>query len=143
MPRLFARTVATFTVNNTALKPGELQDTAVLAKQEGVTMSHRREKRKVLAAYCPACGSDIHFRKLPRRGNHVTCGDCQSLLEVVRLAPLTLQWAFEDPLEGTDLDPRTLGDYQRSYEDPDLGLGDSRDDWEDLWGDWDEETGET
>ena len=75
-------------------------------------MSQRRTKRKGLATFCPACGSDIHFRRLPRRGSTVTCRECQSFLEVRRLAPLTLEWAFEEPLSDDELDRNPYADYR-------------------------------
>ena len=59
----------------------------------------KKSLKRGLATYCPACGADIHFRRLPRRGHHVTCFECSSLLEVTRLAPVTLEWAFEEPYE--------------------------------------------
>lgn len=49
-------------------------------------------------AYCPACASEIFFRRRPGRGQLVTCRSCDSLLEVTETAPLELEWAFEEPL---------------------------------------------
>jgi hypothetical protein len=65
-------------------------------------MSQRQTYKKGMSTFCPACGSDIHFRRLPTRGSTVTCRECQSLLEVKRLAPLTLEWAFEEPFDDVD-----------------------------------------
>ena len=56
------------------------------------------------AAACPACGADIYFRKRPRIDQRVTCRQCASLLEVVELSPVELDWAFEDPLEDEEWD---------------------------------------
>ncbi len=55
--------------------------------------------KKGFRARCPACAAEIHFRKPPSRGNFVTCQECASLLEVVRLSPLTLEWISEEPLD--------------------------------------------
>jgi lysine biosynthesis protein LysW len=65
------------------------------------------------AASCPACGADIYFRKRPRIDQRVTCRQCASLLEVVELSPIELDWAFEDPLddeEWDDFDEESLSD---------------------------------
>jgi lysine biosynthesis protein LysW len=52
-----------------------------------------------LAATCPACGYHIRLKKLPRRGQFITCLACDSMLAVARLSPLKLEWAFEEPFE--------------------------------------------
>lgn len=109
-------------------------------------MSQRHGYKKRMTTFCPACGSDMQFRKLPRRGNTVTCRQCQSLLEVTRLAPLTLEWAFEEPFDDDD-----YGDVGRSnrnrqdFEDFDLEPGDGDEEWGDDWDeeDWDEEKRES
>ena len=104
-------------------------------------MSQRHGNKKGMTTYCPACGSDMHFKKLPRRGTTVTCRECQSLLEVTRLAPLTLQWAFEEPLGDDDYDDAYRGRGNRQdFEDFDLEPGEADDEWEDDWDeDWEEE----
>jgi lysine biosynthesis protein LysW len=50
-------------------------------------------------ATCPACGSQIRLRKQPKRGQFVTCHDCDSILEVTRLSPLRLEWAFDEAID--------------------------------------------
>ena len=55
-------------------------------------------------ASCPACGADIYFRKRPRLNQHVTCRQCSSMLEIVEISPLELDWAFEDPLDDFEWD---------------------------------------
>ena len=50
-------------------------------------------------ATCPACGSRLRLRKLPRRGQFITCWYCASMLAVTRVAPLRLEWAFEGPFD--------------------------------------------
>ena len=105
-------------------------------------MSWRKAHKKGLATYCPACGSDIFFRRLHRRGSHVTCHQCHSLLEVSRLAPLTLEWAFEEPLFDSDFSPRSRHDSRdkRAVEDYGIGGDDFSDEWDDRWDEgWDEE----
>jgi lysine biosynthesis protein LysW len=61
--------------------------------------SNRSKISKAFTATCPACGSAIHLRKIPRKGQFITCFECDTMLEVVRLAPLQLDWAFESPFE--------------------------------------------
>ncbi|MGD8586722.1 MAG: hypothetical protein PVJ75_15345 [Chloroflexota bacterium] len=104
-------------------------------------MSQRHGNKKVMTTFCPACGADMHFRKLPRRGNTVTCRQCQSLLEVTRLAPLTLEWAFEEPFgDDDDYEDVYRGNRNRQdFEDFDLEPGDGDEDWDD---DWEEEESE-
>jgi len=97
-------------------------------------MTQRRAYKKGLATYCPACGSDIRFRRLPRRGSTVTCQECQSFLQVMRLAPLTLEWAFEEPFEDDVFEP----DFQRKDQDSlsfeVIDLGSELDEaWEEEW----------
>lgn len=83
-------------------------------------MSHRNNKDGTVA-YCPACDAQIFFRRPPRRGENVTCRECESLLSVVRVSPIQLEWAFEDPFDDDDerFDPRDHEDYadERTYED--------------------------
>lgn len=108
-------------------------------------MTQRRTHKKGLSTYCPACGSDIHFRRLPRRGSTVTCRQCQSFLEVIRLAPLTLEWAFEEPFEDDDFEPESYRDYhdRQSFETFDQNGDEADDDWDEEWDeDWDDEVDE-
>ncbi|MGB3713192.1 MAG: hypothetical protein WA996_02065 [Candidatus Promineifilaceae bacterium] len=54
------------------------------------------KRRNGLIGVCLACGSEILFRKRPKRGQLVSCRVCDSLLKVVTFSPLELEWAFED-----------------------------------------------
>ncbi|HSG18215.1 MAG TPA: hypothetical protein VLE70_18105 [Anaerolineae bacterium] len=105
-------------------------------------MSRRKAQHKRLATYCPACGSDIYFRKLPNRGSQVSCHLCHSLLEVKRLAPLTLEWAFEEPFDFGEFVPQARYSSQNSmvHEDHENGEDDASGNWDEHWDDdWDEE----
>jgi lysine biosynthesis protein LysW len=57
-----------------------------------------------MEAICPECDAKIHFTQQPRIGQRVLCSKCKSMLSVIRLMPLELDWAFiepfEDPLSG-------------------------------------------
>jgi hypothetical protein len=106
-------------------------------------MATKHGSKKGMVTFCPACGSDMHFRRLPTRGSTVTCRQCQSLLEVARLAPLTLEWAFEDPFDDDDY---SNGDYrmrgkQPGIDDFDPMPDDSDDEWDEGWDDddWSED----
>lgn len=57
----------------------------------------RRKSKNGQEATCPACGYHIRLRRVPRKGQFITCWACDSMLEVARLAPLKLEWAFEEP----------------------------------------------
>lgn len=102
-------------------------------------MAQKHGTKRGLSTYCPACGSDMHFRKLPRRGNTVTCGQCQSLLEVKRLAPLTLEWAFEEPFDDDDFSADYKGNRnQQDFASFELEPGGLDEDWGEEWDEeWD------
>ena len=78
---------------------------------------------------CPACGADIYFRKRPRINQRVTCRQCSSLLEVLELSPLELDWAFEDPLDDGDWDgyqdESLVGEWDYSASDEDFQVSDN------------------
>lgn len=69
-----------------------------------------RRRWKGQAAICPACGTAICFTKRLGQGQFVICRECDSLLEVLSLSPLKLEWAFEEPLNVPALDEYGL-DY--------------------------------
>ena len=54
--------------------------------------------RKDLVVTCPACDTPIHFRKKPGYGRMIVCRKCDSLLQVLNVSPLELDWAFEVPM---------------------------------------------
>lgn len=47
-------------------------------------------------AKCPACKKIVQLEETTRVQDLITCPHCQSMLELVRQIPLTLDWA-EDP----------------------------------------------
>lgn len=71
-------------------------------------------------AYCPSCDSRIRFfASTTKVGTRVTCPECGQMLEVVRLRPLELDWAYDRS--------RNDGALQRWRDDPvqvDLGYYD-------------------
>jgi hypothetical protein len=83
-------------------------------------MSQRNDKFGS-SAHCPACGSRVFFRRPPKRGQNVTCRECESLLSVVRTSPIQLQWAFEDPFDDERLETGNGRAHasERAYDDYD------------------------
>ena len=49
-----------------------------------------------LTTNCPSCHSRIQFSKRPRLGAIIVCNECDETLEVVRLAPLKIDWTLLD-----------------------------------------------
>jgi lysine biosynthesis protein LysW len=49
-------------------------------------------------AACPECHAEVQFDSAPRLGQRAECAACLAALEVVKLRPLELDWAFEEPL---------------------------------------------
>lgn len=56
-------------------------------------------------AFCPECDSRLRLRTV-RLGQRITCRECDTALEVVELNPIELDWAFEEPLEEEEYEPR-------------------------------------
>ena len=53
----------------------------------------------MLQAACPECHSQVPFASAPQLGERTDCSACRAALEVVKLRPLELDWAFEEPLQ--------------------------------------------
>ncbi len=86
---------------------------------------------------CPSCDTSIRFRNNLYIGQMVTCPECGDVLEVVRLSPIKLDWAFEEPFEDDedgefDVDD---DDYEDDYGDFDEGDYDDDDYDDDEYGD--------
>ena len=47
-------------------------------------------------AECPSCGTLIEIGQKPKMGQQVTCTACDTVLEVVWLDPLELDWVYDD-----------------------------------------------
>jgi len=48
------------------------------------------------AALCPGCDTKIYFHRPPKLGDFVSCTECGDMVEVINLAPLTLDWSIDD-----------------------------------------------
>ena len=63
-------------------------------------------------SWCPNCGGEIRFKKVPFFGQEVICRQCNTALVVVEKSPIELDWAdYEDNEEYPDFD--------EEYEEPD------------------------
>ena len=69
---------------------------------------------------CPECSYEITLPR-PREGQRIACPNCGADLEVISARPLELDWAYTEP--------------EDDWETLDLDDGD----WEERWGDEDEE----
>lgn len=56
---------------------------------------------KPLTARCPECDSRIYFDRRPDAGEVIACPECDTLLEVISVSPLRLDWASEEPVGAT------------------------------------------
>lgn len=63
-------------------------------------------------AYCPDCDANLRLKSV-RLGQQITCRECGTILEVVELNPIELDWAFDEPVEEEEHEPR----YGRSHAD--------------------------
>ncbi|HMN27931.1 MAG TPA: hypothetical protein PKE45_07225 [Caldilineaceae bacterium] len=89
-------------------------------------------------ATCIECDEEIAISGRPRLGMKVVCAHCGAQLEVVNLAPLEVDWAYEDDDEDDDdtwgeeeLDLE--GDLESDLEDDDLLDDDDLDTDDDDW----------
>lgn len=82
-----------------------------------MTFTNKRDEiSRAFTATCPACGWAIRLTEIPQKGQYISCFECDTMLEVVRLAPLRLELAFESPFEGSyedsdDDEPRQVTHY--------------------------------
>jgi len=59
-----------------------------------------------MEAICPECDAKVHFEFQPKKGQRVVCENCKSVLAVIRLTPLEVDWAFIEPFEDLRSDDR-------------------------------------
>ena len=43
---------------------------------------------------CPSCGEYIYLGDRARIGQFITCSSCEDELEIIRLNPIILDWAY-------------------------------------------------
>ncbi|MCA9923633.1 MAG: hypothetical protein KC419_20225 [Anaerolineales bacterium] len=76
--------------------------------------NHTNNKQQ--SAICPACGSRLRFRFPLQLGEFIVCDECDTELEVVRMNPLKLDWAFDDPIDDDDVEDLAFEDASGSYD---------------------------
>jgi hypothetical protein len=59
-------------------------------------------KHEWKTAVCPECGLSIQFSTQPVLYHLLLCPQCETLLVVTAVAPLKLDWAFEEP-DGSEI----------------------------------------
>lgn len=88
---------------------------------------------KAQIGICPGCGARLRFQSV-ELGEFVVCEECGDELEVVRVSPIKLDWAYADPLESDE--------YDDDFDDDDYDFDDDEDDdyesYEDEY-DWDDD----
>ena len=77
-------------------------------------------------AFCPDCEEPIQLGALLRVGQRVTCESCTAELEVIEVAPLELDWAFDGPADDWD-----------DVEEEDDEWDDDEEEWDDE--EWDDD----
>jgi len=85
----------------------------------------------VAIAFCPDCEEPVRVAT-PKLGQRVTCESCGGELEIVDVAPLQLDWAYDE----------TADDWEDEEDETDDLEDDEEDDWDDDDWDDDEETWE-
>lgn len=51
---------------------------------------------KSLTTLCPNCDEEVKFRQQPKLHDLVTCINCEDVFEVIRLAPIVLDWPEDE-----------------------------------------------
>lgn len=52
----------------------------------------------MIKSACPECDHDVQMETTPNVGERVICSSCKTILVVVQLSPVQLDWAFIDPI---------------------------------------------
>jgi lysine biosynthesis protein LysW len=52
----------------------------------------------IVRVTCRSCGREIALRREPQLGSRLVCPGCGTKQEVIGLAPLEVDWAFDEPL---------------------------------------------
>jgi lysine biosynthesis protein LysW len=68
-------------------------------------------------AYCPDCDATLRLKTV-RLGQQITCRECGTILEIVELNPVELDWAFDEPYEEEEYEPRhNVRSHAYEYDD--------------------------
>ena len=71
---------------------------------------------KLYTAFCPGCSTKIRFTKDVEVGQFVVCAECGDELEVVKVNPVKLDWAFVDSFDEYDDDDEFEDDFDEDDE---------------------------
>jgi lysine biosynthesis protein LysW len=50
-------------------------------------------------ATCPECDANVLFSSAPKVSQRVCCAQCRTMLKVISLTPLELDYAFVEPFQ--------------------------------------------
>jgi uncharacterized paraquat-inducible protein A len=69
--------------------------------------AHRQERKggtipTLREAACPECDAVVQVVMPLECGQQLSCRSCRSTLQIRRLQPLTLDWAFVEPIRDPD-----------------------------------------
>ena len=77
-----------------------------------------KNSTKSLTTVCPSCHSRIQFSTTPRLRDITVCHECDETLEVVRLAPLKVDWSLlDDEVDWADAD---IDEYEDGFDQHDF-----------------------
>lgn len=57
------------------------------------------DEQSALVTLCPECQASIVFHHEPPLDHLLLCPHCETILFVAEIRPLTLDWAFEEPIQ--------------------------------------------
>jgi lysine biosynthesis protein LysW len=83
---------------------------------------------RTFTAFCPGCSTKIRFTEDVEVGQFVVCAECGDELEVVKISPVKLDWAFADSFD--DFDDDDFGDDLDDNNDRDDDVFEDDDDFE-------------
>lgn len=72
----------------------------------------RHHVRQTKQAICPLCHDDVPIGSYMKEGHRVFCPGCDSILEIVSVIPLELDWPFDSDY---DYPYREFGPFLDSY----------------------------
>jgi lysine biosynthesis protein LysW len=51
----------------------------------------------MITSTCPECDHDVQIETAPNVGERVICSSCGTILVVIQVSPVQLDWAFIEP----------------------------------------------
>jgi hypothetical protein len=59
----------------------------------------------MIESICPECDHDIQIETTPNVGERVICPFCRTILVVIQVSPVQLDWAFIEPIGSSASNP--------------------------------------